>query len=336
MSHQILGLKAHVDLRQTYIRCTFDYFSPAIAGCGWLGAFNHLFTKSLKLSLCLPTHTLNDRAIYASGVPSLHQIAGYHLERVSGAILVRYSSCPSTVITALEMFRSLAGEYQALTYRPQFDLSLDDNKSLLVDFLRLPSIFTKQVVGLATGNFLTLRHENLCSGSHKVGDIKSCLVCKSPATQRHFLNNCPINEHCRRLLQHCVPPSLLFSSTRAGDLHSVFTNARSLSLQVSCPSDASTEADALGDLIQSGLLNIGLALEAVASLLVENSLKLFSEKTSSSPRAHTPPQTRPRFSMHPAFYSLSPCLHAPISHSSSCSSSSIQTHLHCTSFFLVI
>ena len=78
---------------------------------------------------------------------------------------------------ATENLRAEAEIYEEIIRLERINWDREKN-TLTIDLLNLPDCFEKAVVGLATGNFLTIRHRK---GS-LAGQLRSCLACEH---QRH-------------------------------------------------------------------------------------------------------------------------------------------------------
>jgi len=127
--HNVVSLKARLNLWSTYIRCIFDYFAPALALCEHTSKVERLFTKSLKLSLDLPMQTSNCSVLYAAGMPSLMQIAAHHIVINEKIIQERYGKCPDSVARITQELQNEAKCYQDITNRER--IKWDGSKRVL-------------------------------------------------------------------------------------------------------------------------------------------------------------------------------------------------------------
>ncbi len=229
MLHSVVGTRTRYNLWQNYARCHFDYFSPAIALCDQFSKFERLFTKSLKRALDLPLHLPNDPLLKVVGAPSLRQVAGHHVFNTTILIRERYSRCPTSLNDLVASLSHAADEYQALKkFTP---LKTLPDGSLILDLLVSQRSFTRDVLGLATGVFLTLRCTHVSEGV--IGAVRKCVTCCStPATQSHFLNDCPINQNTRDLLLRNMPQGITGPLISSGDFFTFFANIRHLPAEV--------------------------------------------------------------------------------------------------------
>jgi len=223
----IVGTKTKLALWQNYARCHFDYFSPTIALCGQTGKFASLFTKSLKKALDLPLHIPNDPLSKIIGVPSLHQIAGYHLVNTTGTIRERFTQCPTSLDRTAAALSHYAEEYRAL--RDVVPVKAASHRSYILDLLAEGLGYEHDLLGLSTGAFLTLRCLHTSEGP--VGSIRRCPTCRVEATQKHFLNKCPINEEGRELIRQSTPAAIKILAIENKDFATFFTNIRNLSVE---------------------------------------------------------------------------------------------------------
>jgi len=223
----IVGTKTKLNLWQNYARCHFDYLSPTIALCGQIGKFASMFTKSLKKALDLPLHIPNDPLIKVIGVPSLHQIAGHHLVNTTGTIRERFNQCPTSLNETAAVLSRAAEEYRAL--RDVVTVKAASHRSYILDLLAEGHGYEHDLLGLSTGVFLTLRCLHTSEGP--VGTIRRCPTCRMEATQKHFLNICPINEEGRKLIRQSIPSAIKILAIENDDFATFFTNIRNLPVE---------------------------------------------------------------------------------------------------------
>ena len=85
---------------------------------------------------------------------------------------------------------------------------------------------SKELFGLATGIFLTLRYTDSSQG--QVGTIKLCTECHVPSTQAHFLDECPVNSGPRDSLIQGVPQGIRVPLLDIGRFSKFFEEIREL------------------------------------------------------------------------------------------------------------
>ena len=176
---QVVGTAAKLNLWQTYARCHFEYFSPAIAICKQFKKFNSSFTTSLKKALDLPARLPNGPLLNVLGIPSLVQIAGYHVNRNELLIRHRYGKYPSSLVEVAEALKPEAEQYRVLKEakenKPVSNISPGHYRADVRSVSR--HIINKDLLGLATGIYLTLRHTQ-----GFIGTLKKCETCGTNAT----------------------------------------------------------------------------------------------------------------------------------------------------------
>ena len=272
IAHKVVGLKTKLNLWSTYIRCVFDYFGPALAICGHIPKVEASFTKSIKLALGLPLQASNTSVLYVAGIPSIAQIAAHHIRANKEKILLRYDRCPDSLTRIAESLTLEANRYDKII-GGQSIIWEKDSKVLRVDLLRLPECFTKATVGLATGNYLSIRHKK----GPLTGQMESCPVCKVPATQEHFVNNCVLNEMPRLVVKMSLPKALKIALVEDGDLNRLYTTARTI--EITCNYEGVVSDDGFPTEETVDLLNnFGNALSSAANLITEKTLATFSQE----------------------------------------------------------
>ena len=168
--------------------------------------------RSLKRALDLPLQTPNEPLLKALGVPSLLQVAAYHVTINTRRIRERFQACPDSLGTLAVELTDQASEYRKLQ-RPTAIVKVRSG-TYLVDLLASRSFLDKCYIGLVAGNFLTIRTES-CEPS-RVGEIRECPLCRVPASQTHFLNVCPANSVSREALSRSSTPGIhVGASTRS-------------------------------------------------------------------------------------------------------------------------
>ncbi len=261
--HSVVGTKTRLNLWQNYARCYFDYFSPTVALCDQFSKFERLFSKSLKKALGLPLHLSNDLLLKVVGVPSLQQIAGHHVSNTAALIHSRFSRAPSSLGRLAASLSQAAVEYQSLSsVQPVKVVSLN---SFVLDLLSLGRGFERNLLGLATGTFLTLRCTHVSEGT--VGTVRKCAACGTPATQTHFLNECSVNEEARRHLKQSIPNEIIIPLLSTGDFAAFFAQIRCL------PAEADSQ-----DTLERGFEQLVDAALAAASACVVQTLKANDSK----------------------------------------------------------
>lgn len=224
--HSVVGTKTRLNLWQNYARCYFDYFTPTIALCDQFSKFGSLFTKSLKKALDLPLHLPNEALLKVTGVPSLLQIAGHHVFNTVTVIRDRFTHSPSSLNDLATSLSQAAEGYKTLN-SPE-PLRVITGNSFVLDLLGLGKGFERDLLGLATGVFLTLRCTLATEGV--VGSIRRCTACGRSATQAHFLNECPANEEARKFLRCSIPQGITVPVLSGGDFTAFFIQIRCLTV----------------------------------------------------------------------------------------------------------
>jgi hypothetical protein len=237
---------------------------------GKICKFETMYTRSLKSSLGLPLQTPNNSLLELLKTPSLTQIAAHHVCRNFQLIQERFATYPSSLTTLAESLLPESLKYSELRDTPL--LQMTDQGNYNVDLLVLEETFDKNTLGLATGTFLTLRKNDKASPIDR-GTILSCPKCLVPATQIHFLNECPSNVHPRHILQCSIPHWMAIPQLSEGDIHAFFRDIRSLPLWIK------EEQLLPEDILPELLWNLAKATSSVASLIVSNTLSLYNENT---------------------------------------------------------
>jgi len=265
--HSIVGLSVKLNLWQCYARCHFEYYTPAIALCGQLNKFERKYTKSLKRALHLPLQTPNEPLLKALGVPSLLQMAAYHVAVNTRAIGRRFRACPDSLDMLAIGLAGQASEYRELR-RPTAVVKVREG-TYLVDLLADRSYLDKCYVGLVAGNFLTIRAKGGEPGG--AGVIRDCPLCGVPATQTHFLNCCPTNSVSRETLSRSLPPKITSTLLQEADYYTFYRSVRSLEVTVSGAVDEANP-------IPAGVCDtLAQTASALARSFTENTLSLFKQ-----------------------------------------------------------
>jgi len=188
-----------------------------------------MYTKSLKRALDLPLQTPNEPLLRALGIPSLPQMAAYHVTVNTKTIWKRFQACPNSLDMIAAGLADQASEYRRLQ-RP-IAVAKIRKDTCLVDLLASRSFLDKCYIGLVTGNFLTMRSKG--GGPEGAGRVRNCPLCKVPATQTHFLNVCPTNLAPREALSQSLPPNFTSALLQGADYSSFYKNVRNLEVTVS-------------------------------------------------------------------------------------------------------
>ena len=261
MLRSIVGTKTKLNLWQNYARCHFDYFSPAIVLCGQTGKFASLFTRSLKRTLDLPLHISNDPLIKIVGVPSLQQIAGYHLVNTTEVIRKRFAQCPISLNITAAAHSCAAEEYRAV--KNSTSVKATSHGSYILDLLAEGNGYEHNLLGLATGVFLNLRCTHIREGP--VGSMRKCPTCGVEATQKHFLNNCPINKDARTLILQSIPTAVKIITIEDGDFATFFTNIRNLPVETTNQKSAEEGLESiLNAAVKAATMFVSTTLQACA------------------------------------------------------------------------
>jgi exonuclease III len=263
--HSIVGLSVKLNLWQCYARCHFEYYAPAIILCGQLNKFERMYTKSLKRALDLPLQTSNEPLLKALGIPSLLQMAAYHITVNTKTIKKRFQACPGSLDMLAAGLTNQASEYRELQ-RPTAVVKVEKG-TYLVDLLANKSFLDKCYIGLVVGNFLTIRTRGGEAG--EIGGIRNCPLCRVPATQTHFLNVCPTNSISREALSQSLPPKFTSTLLQGADYSAFYKNVRSLEVTISGTVD---EVDPIPDKVYDALAK---AASTLARSFVEDTLSLF-------------------------------------------------------------
>jgi hypothetical protein len=264
--HSIVGLSVKLNLWQCYARCHFEYYAPAVVLCGQLNKFEGRYTKSLKRALDLPLQTPNEPLLKALGIPSLSQMAAYHIFVNTGAIRRRFQACPNSLGVLATELANQASEYRGLQ-KPVAVVKIRDG-TYLIDLLASRSFLDKCYIGLVAGSLLTIRRKR-GDGPGRTGEIQGCPICRVLATQTHFLNVCPANSGPRGTLSRSLPPGFTSALLQGADYYSFYENVRGLEVSVS----GSIDED---DPIPAGVYDtLAKAASSLARSFVENALLLF-------------------------------------------------------------
>jgi hypothetical protein len=265
--HSIVGLSVKLNLWQCYARCHFEYYAPAIALSGQLNKFERKYTKSLKKALDLPLQTPNEPLLRTLGIPSLLQLAAYHVAVNTGTIRRRFQTCPDSLSTLAVELADKASDYRRLR-RPTGVVRVGDGKYLF-DLLASRSFLDKCYIGLVAGNFLTIRKKSGERG--KAGEIRDCPLCGVQATQAHFLNVCPANTTPRETLSLSLSPRFTSALLQGADYSTFYENVRSLEISALGPTD---EGDSIPPEVYDTLAG---TTSAMARSFVGNALSLFKQ-----------------------------------------------------------
>jgi len=244
VSHSIVGTKTRFNLWQTYARCLFDYFSSAMALSGQLNKFERLFTKSLKKTLGLPMQLPNLPLLKAVGTPSLIQIAGHYIINTSALIRERYHQSPASLTELETDLKGSANEYK--TIKNPEPVKTTGRNTYLLDLLTSEKAFTRNVLGLATGAFLTLRNTD-----GKIGTVRKCEFCSQPATQNHFLNDCSGTIELRTGFKQEIVDGVIVPLIQEINLSDFFLNSRSLHVSARSLETAQEAVNRLAELASS-------------------------------------------------------------------------------------
>ena len=267
LMHSVIGTKAKLDLWKTYQRCYFDYFTPSIVVCNQSQKFFSSYTSSLKKALDLPQQTPNLPLLQLARIPSLCQIAGHHIFRNTRLIMKRFNSAPQRLMELGDESNHLHREYIALKRGNPTVTRISDNE-FLIDLLNFGEFLSKNTLGLAAGTFLNLRYKKNDSG--EVSTLKSCPTCHLPATQSHFVDDCPSNDTPRGELISSIPPGFIVTNLRDKHINLFYANLRHLSVSTKTPLPTAN----LSNQFTAFLLKLGQAAKKAADDIVSNSLRL--------------------------------------------------------------
>jgi len=166
--------------------------------------------------------------IHTVSVPSLEQIAAYHINRNAELIKERYGHCPVSISSYLESKKSFVDGYLESKSSNQPEILTDG--SLQINLFSFRSCFTKDLLGLTTGTFLTIRSRNSRQGT--VGEIINCPICNLPATQTHFLNSCRVGDQARKLILNSVSAGITIQHLSDRDFGEYFKNLRNIRIRI--------------------------------------------------------------------------------------------------------
>jgi len=137
-----------------------------MAICDQLHKFESLFTGSLKKALSLPEHLPNERLVGVVGIPTLTQIASNHVRRNWTLISQRFGQGPSSLDNLAGRLNQYAVQYNSLNRindPPEGDEAIEvlGERHNKVDLRAISyALISKELLGLATGVYLTLRHKD--------------------------------------------------------------------------------------------------------------------------------------------------------------------------------
>ena len=266
------------------MKCYFENFAPVIAICRPFEKFEMIYTKALKKSLGLPLQTPNLPLIKALGIPSLQQIAVYHVITNCEIIKERFQKLPESLrlssqslcVSLPRVSASLFPESLRLSSQslgPQAEAYSElrstpivtriSHKAFRLDLLADRVFLDKCLLGLVAGTFLNLRSP--------AGAIQDCPKCKVQRTQSHFLNVCPSNTAPRSILARSLPPNFRAKRVKEGNFALFYGEIREVEVEI------------VGDLCEEDPIpeevyrNFGRAAMEMANLFTVNALKLFQE-----------------------------------------------------------
>ena len=267
--HSVIGAKAKLDLWKTYQRCYFDYFTPSIAVCGQMSKFTAGYTSSLKKALDLPLRTPNRSLLQLLRLPSADVIAGHHIHRNLKLIQDRFDSIPQHLQDLRCQSNAHHLDYMAFRRINPAITKITDT-TYLIDLLSAGEFMSKNLLGLASGTFLSLRFKKNDEGI--TGVLKDCPLCKLPATQSHFLDACPSNCTPRRELTDSVPPGFIVRDIQDSNFNLFYSNIRRLVVSARGPPNAAS----ITDRFSAFLLELGRATKDAADSIVSNSMRLYN------------------------------------------------------------
>jgi len=228
LPRSVIGTRAKLNLWSCYARSHFEYFAPTILLCGKLHKFSSMYTKSLKKSLDLPIPTPNEPVLKAISIPSLTQLAAHHIKKNWDQIEKRFGKSPTSLNQLAEKLDPQAHNYLALRRARSITHIEENNYS--IDLLAHRDYMDRCYLGLIAGNMLTFRPE--IKRQNFNDRISRCPHCATPATQEHFLNQCPINTIPRETLLKSVPKNYKILHILEGDFQSFYRDIRDLTLRI--------------------------------------------------------------------------------------------------------
>ena len=203
----------------------------SVALCDRLPKFKPLYTTTLKTAAKVAFSTSDVRLFEVLRIHTLDQLAAHHLDGNSTRIMVRFGSLPRSVES---MRVSLAPSVQEYEELPRYTVShvFEVENTVEVDLLGLIPIYGKTLLGLVIGNLLDIR-PNARDKILKKPVIKGyleCPLCKTAATQRHFLNTCPVSIESRAWLARVSLENCIINYNQIPDLYGFFLNFRGYTL----------------------------------------------------------------------------------------------------------
>ena len=224
----------------------------------------------MKKALGLPQQLPNERLIKVVGIPTLTQIAGNHVKRSWALTLQRFGSGPASLIQLSTDLEPFAEQYKSLQEVKAVATMPDGHFKVDLRAVNYAMI-CKELLGLATGAFLTLRHTDRTQGS--VGSVKLCNVCLVPSTQTHFLDECPVNSEARDLLLQGVPRGIRVPLIEEGLFSKFFEQLREL--EVEAPSKGNVTPKEVESLLKAAMVSSKRFVEVT---LQRNSPEIGSDK----------------------------------------------------------
>jgi len=263
LPHSIVGWGTKLNLWSCYARCHFDYFAGAIALCGQANKFERMYTKSLKRALNFPLQMPNTPLLQALGVPSLLQIASHHILNNADSIGKRFSDHPESLRVLAAELAPHGDEYARLQMPPP--ITETGENEFKMDLLADKKYLDRCFVGIVVGSFLTIR-------TSSSGRIRDCPRCKTPATQEHFLDSCPVNAVPRETLLSSVPLHVVVEQLQFKRLSVFYREVRSLTITVRRDLGAKTDSP------ENVYAKLAITASSLASQLTGNVLSMFGEE----------------------------------------------------------
>ncbi len=196
------------------------------------------------------------------------QIAAFHIKKNLSQIVRRFQKGPTSVDLLTREFGSYAREYSAL--RLSKSVTHVEGNNYLIDLLANRDYLDRCYLGLIAGSMLTFRQKGNIPSEKRT--IDKCPRCAVPATQEHFLNQCPINSAPRTMLLNAIPENFKISHLLGRDFHSFYREIRSLALSIE------GEFDKEDPIPTELLVKLAWTASSMARVLARNAAELFESK----------------------------------------------------------
>jgi len=113
--------------------------------------------------------------------------------------------------------------------------------------------------------------------------VKNCAICKTPGTQTHFLNDCPINTEAREILYQSTPHGIEVPLLAEGNIAAFFAQFRELEIRTS---GTKINADIILPLLKAAL--------TIASSFVKTTLASITTQQHTNPTTYDSQKPNPQ------------------------------------------